>query len=64
MKADKALFTDEEENGLLAFVLHYASLEDKTWIESHRDGLSIDYFEHDWTLNDAAQADRPGRENG
>ena len=64
VKADKALFTDEEENGLMAFVLRYASLEDKTWIESHRDGLSIDYFEHDWTLNDVAQADQPRRENG
>ncbi len=53
LKKDMQLFNNSEE-GILDFVLPYLQLEEQTWIRKNR--INIDYFEHDWTLNDLAQA--------
>tara|TARA_R110001599_G_C12277316_1_gene663081 strand:+ start:1227 stop:2027 length:801 start_codon:yes stop_codon:yes gene_type:complete len=44
-----------EEGGVMAFVTPYLHKEEQEWLASHQ--VTIDYFEHDWTLNDLAQAD-------
>lgn len=55
-KADKRLFGDD--SGLLDFVQGYTSTDDSNWIDEQRNHIVLDYFQHDWTLNDLALADK------
>jgi Protein of unknown function, DUF547 len=54
LKKDKYLFQDRP-TGVLGFVLPYLERDIREWLEINP--VIIDYFEHDWTLNDLAQAD-------
>lgn len=54
MEKDKRLFQDRPI-GVLGFVLPYLESEIREWLEINP--VDINYFEHDWTLNDLAQAD-------
>jgi len=54
IKKDSHLFQDDEER-VMAFVTPYLDKEQQVWLASHQ--ATLDYFEHDWTLNDLAQAD-------
>ncbi len=54
LKKDIELFGNKEEE-MLKFVLPYLDPEMLTWLSNNP--VEIDYFEHDWTLNDLAQAD-------
>jgi hypothetical protein len=51
-KKDIELFGNKEE-GVLDFVLPYLDPDVQTWLSNNP--VEIDYFEHDWTLNDLAQ---------
>ncbi len=51
---DRHLFQDNEK-GVLGFVPPYLEPEIENWLKANP--VEIDYFEHDWTLNDLAQAD-------
>lgn len=53
LKKDAELFGGER--GVLEFVLAYLPAADRDWLAGRR--VKIRYFEHDWTLNDLAQAD-------
>ncbi len=55
LKSDRRLFGDDD--GLLDFVARYAPAETRDWMDAHRDAITIEFFEHDWALNDIAQAD-------
>lgn len=55
LKADKKLF--EGDGGVLGFVGRYAPPDVAGWIRANRARIKIKYFEHDWSLNDAALAD-------
>ncbi len=57
LKADKDLFDGKENPTLIDFVLKYAPAKHTAWIKANEDKLKIEFFEHDWTLNDTAQAD-------
>lgn len=52
LKKDMELF-EKKEGGILGFVLLYLEPETQTWLKNNQ--INIDYFEHDWTLNDLAQ---------
>ena len=54
LKKDDHLFQDGEK-GVVDFVTPYLDQEYQTWLASHQ--VKVDYFDHDWTLNDLAQAD-------
>ena len=54
LKKDGHLFQDDEER-VVAFVKPYLDKEQRHWLASHK--VTLEYFEHDWTLNDLAQAD-------
>lgn len=54
MKKDKHLFQDQER-GVLDFVLPYLESDIREWLDVNP--VKIEYFEHDWTLNDLAQVD-------
>lgn len=54
VKKDRHLFQDSEK-GMLEFVLSYLEPDVENWLKANP--VAIDYFEHDWTLNDLAQAD-------
>ena len=54
VKKDSYLFQDNEK-GVLDFVLFYLEPEIANWLKANP--VAIDYFEHDWTLNDLAQVD-------
>jgi len=54
LEKDSHLFQDNEK-AVLAFVMPYLGEEQQDWLASHQ--VTLDYFEHDWTLNDLAQAD-------
>jgi len=51
---DGRLFQDKEK-GVLGFVLPYLDPDTRGWLNANT--VTIDYFKHDWTLNDLAQAD-------
>ena len=51
---DRHLFQDNEK-GMLDFVLPYLEPETANWLKTNP--VALDYFEHDWTLNDLAQVD-------
>ena len=54
LKKDMALFGDTK-SGVLDFIKPYLSKETQVWLNEN--SVSIEYFKHDWTLNDLAQAD-------
>ena len=54
IKKDSHLFQDDEQR-MMAFVKPYLDKEQQDWLVRHQ--VTLDYFEHDWTLNDLAQAD-------
>jgi len=58
LKADQRLFGDGSDNGLLDFVRRYAFPESRDWIDANRDEIQVEFFEHDWGLNDIALADK------
>lgn len=55
LKKDADLF-EAQYGGVLAFVRPYLPREDRDWLLGRQ--VEIRYFDHDWTLNDLAQADR------
>ena len=57
IKTDRRLFGDGSDNDLLNFVLRYAPSDVRDWIDANRSDIKIEYFEHDWGLNDTALAD-------
>ncbi len=56
-KADRTLFGNGSDDALLGFVRRYVSPDIQTWIDSARSNIKVEYFEHDWGLNDIALAD-------
>lgn len=54
LNMDRRLFEDRP-GGVLGFVLPYLDPDLRAWLEANP--VTLDYFEHDWTLNDLAQAD-------
>lgn len=54
LKKDGHLFQNDEA-GVIAFVTPYLDEAVRAWLAQHE--YSIVYFDHDWTLNDSAQAD-------
>ena len=54
LEKDKRLFQDRPM-GVLGFILPYLESGIREWLEINP--VDINYFEHDWTLNDLAQAD-------
>jgi len=54
LKKDSQLF-ENNDRGVLGFVLPYLEPSIQDWLKTHP--VTIDYFDHDWTLNDLAQAD-------
>lgn len=54
IKKDRHLFQDKEK-AVLGFVMPYLEAGLQDWLMVNP--VVIDYFEHDWTLNDIAQAD-------
>jgi hypothetical protein len=54
LKKDEHVF-EKIPGGALGFVLPYLEPESRDWLASNP--VTIDYFEHDWTLNDLAQAE-------
>ena len=57
IKADSELFGDDQREGILKFVERYAPADVADWTRRNRKEIKIEFFEHDWTLNDSAQAD-------
>jgi len=58
LKADQKLFGKGSDNDLLDFVRRYMSSESRDWIDANRGEIKIEFFEHDWGLNDTALADK------
>jgi len=56
LKADKRLFENSDQ-GVLGFVRQYASPDVAQWIDQNASEVTIQYFQHDWGLNDIALAD-------
>jgi len=54
LKKDMDLFKNRA-GGVLGFVKPYLASDVQTWLNTN--SIDIDYFEHDWTLNDLAQTD-------
>lgn len=54
MNKDGHLFQDQDR-GVLDFVLPYLESDIREWLDVNP--VEIEYFEHDWTLNDLAQAE-------
>lgn len=54
LNKDRYLF-GESDRGVLDFVLPYLESDTRDWLSANP--VTIDYFKHDWTLNDLAQAD-------
>jgi hypothetical protein len=53
LKKDRDIFA-VNEGGVVGFVLPYLSTVTQNWLNAN--SVNIDYFEHDWTLNDLTQA--------
>jgi len=51
---DSYLF-HKDRGGVLGFVMPYLAPESREWLKANP--VQINYFEHDWTLNDLAQAE-------
>jgi len=58
LKADKYLFDGTKNPTVIDFVISYAPDKYVEWLKANYDHLKIEYFKHDWTLNDIAQADK------
>ncbi len=58
LKADKYLFDGTKNPTVIDFVISYAPDKYVEWLKTNYDHLKIEYFKHDWTLNDIAQADK------
>lgn len=56
LKADQRLFGDDEQR-VLRFVRQYIPPNIAAWLEQHSADVTIQYFTHDWTLNDVALAE-------
>lgn len=54
LEKDDYLF-EEYPDGVLGFVKPYLDAGQRAWLATHP--VRLDYFDHDWTLNDLAQAD-------
>ncbi|MCO6414510.1 MAG: DUF547 domain-containing protein [Thiogranum sp.] len=54
LEKDRQLFQNRP-GGVMGFVLPYLERDVREWLEVNP--VEIKYFEHDWTLNDLAQAD-------
>ncbi len=59
VKADQRLFGGNEE-GVLRFVRQYVSDDIRDWIDLHLGEIVMEYFPHDWSLNDIALMDGLG----
>lgn len=57
LHADRRLFGNGSDQDLLHFVGRYTSEENRDWIDANRGKINIQFFEHDWGLNDVALAD-------
>jgi len=55
LKKDSHLFPGER-GGTLGFITPYLADDVQLWLRDNR--VKIDYFDHDWDLNDIALADR------
>lgn len=53
LKKDKDLF-ENKKGGVIGFISPYVSEEIRAWLNVN--SVNIAYFDHDWTLNDLAQA--------
>ncbi len=53
LKKDMDLFKNKE-GGVLGFIQPYLPSDMQSWLSTN--SVNIEYFEHDWTLNDSAQA--------
>lgn len=58
LKADRRLFGDGSDEGLLDFVRYYTTAENRDWIDANRGDIKLEFFTHDWGLNDIALADK------
>ncbi len=56
LKADQRLFGGSDQ-GVLQFVSRYVPADTQNWLESHLSEIKVEYFTHDWGLNDIALAD-------
>lgn len=54
LKKDAQLFS-AEYGGVVEFILPYLDKQTAQWVQNHP--LRIEYFRHDWTLNDTGMAD-------
>jgi hypothetical protein len=54
LNKDRRLFGDSEQ-GLLGFVQPYLEPDTRDWLKTNP--VTVEFFEHDWTLNDMVQAD-------
>lgn len=54
LEKDRHLFEDDDQS-VLGFVLPYLEPDIRQWLNENV--VAINYFEHDWTLNDQAQED-------
>jgi hypothetical protein len=54
LEKDAYLFP-KDKGGVLGFVMPYLAAETREWLKANP--AQINYFEHDWTLNDLAQAE-------
>jgi len=57
LKKDGHLFKQGDGKDILDFVIKYAPINIANYIEQNRKDLTIEYFDHDWALNDIALAD-------
>jgi len=57
LHADRRLFGDGSDAGLLEFVRRYTTAEIGNWIDTEQGKIKVEFFEHDWGLNDVALAD-------
>ncbi|MBL4884886.1 MAG: DUF547 domain-containing protein [Planctomycetaceae bacterium] len=58
LKADKRLFGDGSDDGLIDFARYYTTDENRNWIDANRGDIKLEFFKHDWGLNDIALADK------
>jgi len=55
LEKDRDLFQGDDA-GVMAFVIPYLDKTQQGWLATHM--VKVGYFDHDWTLNDLARADR------
>ncbi|MFV2068438.1 MAG: DUF547 domain-containing protein, partial [Pirellulales bacterium] len=57
IKADSQLFGDGQRTGILELIKRYATEDVVDWIQENGNEIKVEFFKHDWTLNDSAQTD-------